>query len=211
MAKGANEFLEDPWGYAKKRGKDPYQLAEDLLLEKLKFEQMSPTEKALAESERKRVEYENKLKTFEQQKEETELAHATNRYVQEIDNEISEALKSRNEKPTPFLIKEIASHMLAHLESGGERLTAREALELYDSHSSGLLTERLAKMSPDDLKKILPKKLLDDLRKADVERVLSQDPMRSRKTTDDEALPIPRKSKNQSTDDFFSKLDSKWS
>ena len=210
MIKEAEDFLNDPWGYAHKKGKDPYKIAEDLLLEKLKFEQMSPTEKALAESERKRVEYENKLKTFEDEKKTHELKQAEQRYVQEIDAEISSVLRDRNEKPTPFLIKEIASHMLAHLESGGGMLSAKEALQMYDQHSEGLLAERLQKMSPESLSKILPKKILDGLRKADVDRVLAQDPYSSRNKTETEAI-TPKPKRLQSTDDFFSKLEKKWS
>lgn len=189
-------FEKDPWGYLKGKGRDPYELAESLLLEKIKYEQMSDEQReALAakmEAEELRAwkeEHEGKEKA----KRDAELSEKA---VQSIDQDIGETLKSLGRKPTPRLVARIAETMLAHMTKSEGEVSAKNVIGSVQKEYQADIHEYLSNMTPDQLREVLPRDLLDGLRKADVEKAMSQDPTRSRRrvvSTDGTVKEAPRK------------------
>ncbi len=189
-------FEKDPWGYLKGKGRDPYELAESLLLEKIKYEQMSDEQReALAakmEAEELRA-WKDEHEGKEKAKQDAELSEQA---VLSIDRDIGETLKSLGRKPTPRLVARIAETMLAHMTKSEGEVSAKNVIGSVQKEYQADIHEYLSNMTPDQLREVLPKGLLDGLRKADVEKALSQDPTRSRRrvvSTDGTVKEAPRK------------------
>jgi hypothetical protein len=73
------------------------------------------------------------------------------------------------------------------------------------------IVDFLGSMPASEVRKVLPREILDGLRKADVDDVLSQDPVGSRKPrTNDAPAPKREKAKRMTSDNFFKNLDKKW-
>ena len=205
-------FLKDPWEFAKKNGLDPHELAEQLLLQKLEYEQMSPDAKARIAAEQRARALEEDLENRTKSEREAAKNAAVSQAVKEIDDEIGEALKASGRKPTPRLIARLAESMLSHLErQDGQRPRAQDVLKNVDQEYIGDISEYLQNMPAERLIEVLPQSVRDALRKADVQRVMSQDPTKGTRRTVSDA---PRKADNlkrMSTDDYFKqKLERKF-
>lgn len=203
------EYETDPWAYMAKHGKDPYQAAEQLLLRKLQWEQMSEEQRALEIEKQKRIELEKRIEDMTAKERQDALAKAETQAIKEIDDEISEAVTELGVKPTPALIAQIAATLLSYHEAG-KQVTAKEVVKRVRDQISTSAREMISSMSVEDLRAFLPKGHLDGLRKAAVDSALAQDPMRSRKPkqADDTS---PRAPKGPiSTDSYFAKLDQKF-
>lgn len=203
-------FVKDPWKFAKKHGLDPHEVAEKLLYDKIQYENLSDSEKAKLQAETERDELKRKLeeleKTDRERHEEAERAQA----MQQIDEDITAALAKLGRKPTPRFIARMAETMLAHLEGDGDAPEMSDVLTSVDREYWSDMSEILESTPVDELRKRLPKKVLDALRKANVDEVLSQDPMRSRKIQDTEPSPARPKHKRMSTDDYFKNIEKKF-
>ncbi len=192
----------------KKMGHNKFrQFAENYLIDYLEYEQLPPEKKEALEYRRQAEEYKSKLESREAQEKEQKLAHARAQAVQEIDSEIAEVLKASGKKPTPYFVARIAENMLASLQSKSvePKQAAKTAYSKALSSIQADVSEYLSNMSADEARKVLPKNLLDAIRKLDVEAVRSQDPMRSRSTskTEDTKSRQDGKKVRMSTDDFF--------
>lgn len=219
--KQATSFIEelqkDPWAGFKKLGKNPEQEAENLLIKKIEYERMSPAEKRAMEAEKRaeELEYKEKLREAETAAEKKRVADQqqemlTLQAVQEIDHEISEALKATGVKPTPKIIQNMAEVMIAHLEArDGKKIEASKAYEKTTSEIFEFLGELLPQMKAEDIIAKLPKSALDAIRKGLLDKVTSQSPVRK---TSSHGSPSSSSKKiaKTSTDDFFNKLESKF-
>lgn len=212
-AKEAEEFEKDPWGHYKKKGKDPYQIAEDLLLQKIKWEQMSQEQKELAEERAKRLELEKRLEDMTAAERAQLQQQADAKAAQEIDDEISAAIQEQGLKPTPAVIAQIAANMLVHLE-GNKKVPAKDVVRRTHESIQSAAKELITGMSVEELQAFLPKEALDGLRKAGVAKALAQDPMRSRKeqsaTSTTERSGVQTIRRNVSTDEAFAALDKRF-
>lgn len=202
------EFQQNPWEYAMARGMDPYAMAEQLLLQKLEWEGMSKEQKALAEEKIRSARLEEELNKRTASEKQDRVRLAETQAGQEIDQEIGAALKSLGKRPTPRLIAETALAMLAHHEAGG-KLAASDAVAMSNRNIDAAVMERLESLTVEEARKVLPASLLDGLRKADVERVMAQDPLRSRRAaTSPESKP--RQAKITSSDEYFERLEKRF-
>jgi hypothetical protein len=217
----ATSFIEDlqkdPWAAFKKLGKNPEQEAENLLIKKLQYENMSPAEKRALEAEKRAEDAEYKIKMQEAQSkaEQERIAkeyqeQLTLQAVQEIDQEISDALKATGVKPTPKIIQNMAEVMIAHLEArDGKKIDAGKAYEKTTSEIFEFLGELLPQMKTEDILAKLPKSALDAIRKGLLDQVTSQSPVRKTSSRGMQVAAAKRVTKT-STDDFFNKLESKF-
>lgn len=210
--KEAESFLSDPWGYLKQKGKDPYEVAESLLLEKIKWESLSEEQQEALRAKMEAEELRRWKEDREKADSEAERSKISQQAALEIDRDIATALKSTGRKPTPRLIARIAENMIAHLSKDGARVSAKDVLGKVQSEYREDLREYLAHMTPDQLREVLPKDLLDGLRKADVEKVLASDPARSKRrivSTEPQQGIKPKKA--MSWDEVFAEKDKRWS
>ena len=226
-------FKKNPIAALKEAGANPTQIrqfAEDYLLDHLEYEQLDPAERRAREAEDRAKKAEDETGKFKKSQEAQLRAQRETKAVQEIDDEIGEALKALGRKPTPRLIARVAEQLIADFEAklaplsaeyGDDvpddvmermgRMPAGDAVKRVQQEYVQDIVEFLGSMSAAEARKILPKNFLDGLRQADVDDVLSQDPVGSRKPRNTEAAPARReKSKRMSSDSFFKNLDKKW-
>lgn len=205
---GDVSFLIDKLGHNKFR-----EFAENYLIDYLEYQQLPPEKREALEYRRQAEEYKSKLDSREAQEKEQQMATVRSQAIQEIDAEIAEVLKTSGKKPTPYFVARIAENMLASLQTKSvePKMAAKSAYDKALSSIQADVSEYLSTMSADEARKVLPKNLLDALRKLDVEAVRSQDPMRSRATTSKTENTQTRHKDGQkvrmSTDDFFKRIE----
>lgn len=210
--KEAESFLQDPWGYLRQKGKDPYEVAESLLLEKIKWESLSDEQKEALRATMERDELKRWKEEHEKAELEKEAETVRAQAIEEIDSDIADALKSVGKKPTPRLIARIAENMIAHLEKDGSRVSAKDILTRVQKEYVSDISEYLSQMTPEQLREHLPKHLLDGLRKADVDKVRAGDPARStRRIVSTDPSPGIKPKKAMSWDEAFREKEKRWS
>ena len=206
--KEVESFQKDPWGYLKKSGNDPYELAESLLLERIKYEQMSDEQREALAAKMEAAELRKYKEEHEGKEKAKRDAELSEKAVQSIDQDIGETLKSLGRKPTPRLVARIAETMLAHMSKSEGEVSAKNVIGSVQKEFQSDIHEYLSEMTPEQLREVLPKNLLDGLRRSDVEKAMSQDPTRSRRrvvSTDGTVKEAPKK--RLSWDDAFKDKD----
>jgi len=185
-------------------------MAEDLLLEKLEYNSLSDVEKEALELKRENASLKEFREAQEAEKKER-LAQQELEFAQrEINEEISEVLKGLGSKPTPRLVKRLAEEMLAHLDTRGGRMKAADAMQRTISSIESDVVEYLSNLPADRLMQVLPKEILNTLRKANIEQVSTMTGNRIAHKSPSQA-PTRSTKKVTTTDDFFSQLEKKWS
>lgn len=186
------------------------QWMENYLIKYLEHQQLPEGDRRALKLEKDLKQREEELKRLKDSASEGQRQQAEAQAFKEIDEEISEAVKTIGRKPTPRLIARIAEDMLANLDATGSKLSAKDAVSrsLRDVHND--IAEYLPTLPIEELRKLLPKQVLDGLRKADVDDVMSQDPMRgSRQMKSESVTKIRKDEKRGSTEDIFNRLERK--
>lgn len=196
--------------------------AEDLLLEKINYEQMSPEQRRAFELEQENKTLKSREEEAKRARLEQERAAIRAQAVQSIDTEISAALKELGKKPTPRLIARIAEQMLVSLEAGEEgldemgnpiprkRMPARDAMTRTLSEFQAELREYIDGLSVEEARKVLPKTLLDGLRKADIDKVITPFHSRSVKPSEEKPKSTNKKHNKMRSEDWFAAMESKF-
>jgi hypothetical protein len=186
------------------------ELAENYLLEHIEYERLPDTDKARIAAEKRAKELEEELETRDKSAKEEQRTQAKQIALQEIDTEISEALKlypkALPNEAKNLVAARIVERMLANMSSNGSRLPAAKAAELEFQGLERELKGYLASKSVEELRGILPKNLLDGLRKADVELARGQFP-RSGKPQESVSLQKSKKPMRTKTDSWFEEME----
>ena len=190
--------------------------AESELLEHIEWEQKPEAERRAILAEQKARELEEKVHKFTQTKEREEASKLEEEAYQSVETEIVQAVKDLgyDYKVQPRFIRRIAEQMYAALEASEDDPQASAPLDAKTARDrawKGLQVdaqEILASLPVSEALKLLPPKLRDAIRKADVEEAMNQMPNRMRQGHSPEGTPKqPSKLKRMSTDDYFSKLE----
>lgn len=208
---------KNPWELFKALEMDPHEAAEQLLIEKLKFESMSPEQRRMLELQQRAERAEMTLKEREELEEKERERLAEEQFhgiklntVQQLDQQIVEAIQEAGLKhKSPGLVKRVAQKMLAyHSANDGKLLDARTAVKMALADRQPELQEYLEGMTPEQFSE-LPTTFVNALRKYLVDGVqipLSQKSQQSRDTTD----ARPGKRVKTSTDNFFDQMDKRF-
>lgn len=182
---------ENPLEFFKVTGINAKEFAEKILLEELEDSLLSETERELKKYKKAEKEHnERKAKEDERAKlkQQQELEA---QYASEVENEILEVLKEQGIKATPRNIAKVADIMLASLESGGNRLHAKDAFSKANESLRAEALEHLTSFSPETIEKDYP-----EFYKA----VLSHSASKVAKSTQilpDDGAPASKKSQKQ--------------
>jgi len=194
----------------KRLGPDKFRkMAEQYLLKYIEHQQLSP-------EQRRVLELEGQLKAREEQDAEAKTAKDqelqqiySQKAAEDIDRELEETLKALGKKPTPRLVARIAEYMLSTLETKGERMPAKRALERTMADMKSDYAEYFADLPVEELRTMLSKNQLAALRKADIEAVTSQAPSNARRKSTSE--PVSKlASRRMSSDEAFKQLERKF-
>lgn len=210
------QFKQDPWKLFDALQIDADTEAEKRLLKKLEREMMTPEQKALYEKEQHLSAREREIKEFEELKKQHEEALAkqeqealTYKAVQEIDNDIGAVLEATGKKPTRRVVSRIAEIMLSHLDSDedGEHLGAEKALGIFEEEMKGEIEAYLSSIPPEQLPQVLPKFVLDALRKLELDKVRGTNPLKHSGHAERSSTAPATNKKAMSTDSFFENLE----
>ena len=177
-------------------------MAEEYLLEHIEYERLPDDQKARIAAERRAKELEDKLSDKDKEAQEAQRAQATQVALQEIDTEIGEALKSYQGKVKPRIVARIVERMLANFSSKTAKLPAAEAAKIEFAELKEEAKDYLSQLSLDELRSILPKNIVDGLRKADLDLARGQFAPKRASTHQDDA-PSSKKQKRIKTEDWF--------
>lgn len=205
MKQGDLDFLEEIAGDEKLT-----KWAEKKLLKIIERNEMTPEQRELLEERAKREKLENEIKTREEREIEARREAMQQQAAVELDQKITEAFKAASLPMTPSRLERVAQYLDASLNTSGDLLDPSKALQRVVSEIRADATELVSSMSRDDLLKFLPKKVLDELRRADVEAVRAQDPMRRTIPNGQPRRISTAKQQRMSTDQFFDQLDKKF-
>lgn len=156
--------------------------SEKELLAYIEEQEMDPNERRARDLERERDEYKKRLEQEEKTRKEIEIEKLNAKAAEEIESEIVEALQEVNLplKGNYRLVRRMAEQMFAALESGNEKITAKQARDAVLDHMKIDFEEYMLrgfKKDPDKFLESLPKELLDGIRKHGLKNVASQIPM----------------------------------
>ena len=182
------------------------EFAENYLIDYLEYQQLSPEKKEALEYRRLYEQQKAELDAKQKEAKDQEMSQVRAQAMDEIDREITEVLKASGKQPKPYFVARIAENMLASLQtrSVDPKMAAKSAFERALSSVQDDVSEYLSGMSVDEARQVLPKALLDALRKSEVEAVRSQDPMRSRSNPKTETKSRQDGKKvRMTTDEFF--------
>lgn len=194
--------------------------AEKELIEYLEYEQMSPEQKEALSAKQERDQLKKEKEDRDKTDRETQIQSIHQQTSVEIENEIIEAVKSLGHdiKVTPRLIRRIAEQMqhslVASDDPQAQHMPAKLAAERAWNGLKKDHEEYLSLVKPEDYISMLPPKLRDAIRKADVESVVSQMPTSVRNMdkpsyTSTAQTSSQPKLKRMSTDDWFSRMETK--
>lgn len=184
--------------------------AEKRLLKKIELEEMDPVQRELMTERERREALEREREQERRQVEMTKREQERVKFASEIDEKISSAFKASNLKLTPTRLERVAQLLDASLaKEEGTLLDPALAIKRVMADIKSDAVEYISSLSAAELRQVLPKNVLDALRKADVEDARAQDPMR--RPTQNAQEPSRRVSNGKrmrmSTDDFFNKLE----
>jgi hypothetical protein len=202
----------DPSHFFKAKNLNPEEWAEQLLLEKMKREAMTPAEKKAFEKEQADKADRSKKDQELEELRANQKQLITQQVVAKLDGEIVDAFKAIDMKPNPLIVKRMAEIMDMHMDAhDGEMMPAKQALEQALGYRKTDSEEYLQSLTAEQLRTLLPKKLLDELRRQDVELVRSQSPMRSKESKGTSQPSTPKAQKRLSTEEFFKAMEAKLS
>lgn len=184
----------NPKEFYKQTGKDPYEFAERMMLEKFENDSLSPEQKRLRELEAKNNEYEskemaskqqiiNELKKYgdvpeglEKRPREEILRYLERQQAvhenakQGLDQEIGDAFKESGLPPDRFIISKVAFEMSSALKRG-KNLTAKEALAKVNQEYFGGVKDLFGKMDVKRIHEVVGDEFFERLRKYDLDQV----------------------------------------
>lgn len=183
--------------------------AEKKLLKIIERNEMSQEQRELQDERARRTQLERERDERAEKDKWSQGAQLREQAHQEIDSKIDSAFKAASLPMTPGRLERVAQLMDASLSTEGTLLDPAKALVLVQKQMRSDTKEILESMTAEEVREFLPKKILDAIRRGDIEDVRSQDPLR--RSTRNAADPTKRsndtKQKRMSTDDFFNKLE----
>lgn len=194
----------------KKMGPDKARhVMESYLIEQMEYDELPPTEKELRAERKRREELEATLadrdKDATSQREQEMSAKA----YQDLDVEVSEALKTVGKRASPRMALRIIEEIEARgLNDRGERISAGEALGYADASMRQDVLAFVEDLSAEEAMKVLPKAFIDRLMKHRVGEVVD---MRGQRREAPQAQGKESQPKKRSIDDAYAELDQKFS
>ena len=184
-------------------------LFENFLIEQMEYDQLPQSEKRARalEAENKELKSAQEKEREDAQKQQHDAI--VHRAYEDLDTEISEALKASGiTKPTPRLALRIIDEIEARLNSKGRKIPAGEAKDAAIKSIHQDIAEYLPLIPIADLRKLLPKQVLDALRRDDVEQVLGEKQARRIRLTGEQA-PAAKQTKPVTVSNWFDKMEQK--
>jgi hypothetical protein len=190
------------------------QFSESQLLEHLEWQNLPEAEKRARIAEQRAQELEEERRAEREEIEMRQRSEIEQKAYQSVEQDIVDAIKSRgyDTKVTPRLVRRIAEYMFAKIEASEDPQAERPSAKAVSEHALKSMMddaqEVLSVLPREQILKLIPPKVRDLIRRADVDDAISQMPYSVRKS-DGENRP-KTKLKRMSTEDYFKKMDKKF-
>lgn len=196
-------------------------IAEEELMDYIQYEQMTEEQKDALAAKNERDALKAEKAEREQEESRRQRAYIEEQTARELDLEIGQAIRElkaskgipEDRRTEAWFVDHVARLMIASLEASDDEaeiapMPAKLATERAWKGVEDTVVSYLETVPEDQLLKMLPRRVRDAIRKADVGEAVTSLHHRSRATSD-ESRPS-KKRERPSTDDFFSRLDKKF-
>lgn len=187
-------------------GLDVRKFAEDFLVEQLQEEMMDPKDRELMQARKQLEEYENEKKRKEQEAQEAEALELRNKYTEEYQTSIVDALSSSGLPKTEHTVKRMAYYMHQGLKRG-YNLGAGDVVDLVKQDYINEQKSMYGQLDGDSLVELLGPEVADKIRKHDVSKVTKKRPPTVPQTQPTSKSPREKPSKKITKDDWKAKLE----
>jgi hypothetical protein len=196
----------DPWSFLKELGLDPDELAEMRIQSRIEEMKKSPEQIEKEKLSKELADARAKLAKIEKDKEEESFTKLQTSAAQELDNDITDALKNDKELPkTRKTIVRIADAMLWALENGYPDVRVQDVIPSVKAEIQAELNEFMADMPEDMMEKWIGKKNIEKMRKSRVAKA-KQPQILETKEVSKVAPKEAKEEKRLSTADYFRNL-----
>lgn len=169
LESGDVKWLADKLG-----GQKAKELFEDYLIQQMEFDALPDSEKRARQLESKLSAAERQLKDRDDADKEREKQSWMQKAHDDIDREVSEALKKLGRTPNPRLVIRIVDEMIARANDEAEGWNVDEAAQFAVKGIHQDITDYLGDMPASELVKILPQSVMKAIREHEVNQVLDQ-------------------------------------
>lgn len=193
------------------------QWAEQELLEHINWQKMPEVERRALLAERKAQELEDHITSLTQTQEREKATAIEEKAYQSIEADIVSAVEGLgyDVKVTPRFIRRIAEQLQASLEASDDpnaepmpaKLASERAFKGYKVDAQELLSI----LPESEAIELIPAKLREAIRRADVNDATSQMPMRIKKQANEAEARKAPKLKRMTTDNWFEKMEKRFS
>lgn len=162
---------ESPFDVIEKiHGDKARQMMEERLWAKIQREQMEPKDRENLEmrEQLQRLEEEKKQAAVKAQQE--EFNRMKTQYAQQIDKDISDAIKAAGKTVTPYFFKRVAHYMLSAMNQG-KQVDPKDVIPLVDQDLQADLRAMFEATNEDGILQLLGDPVLEKVRRADLKRV----------------------------------------
>lgn len=190
---------QDPLNLLKRLGPKGYELAEQMLLEKMQNDMLSPEEKHYREMQRKLEAYENQEKLLKEQQEKQQLEAMEKQQADHYQKVIIDALDASGLPKTAESAKRLAFLLHKNLQLGVELDAVDLAKEVKNEFQSGIAS-LLKNATPEQLVELLDKEAVKKLRAYDTNQFKARQKFTGTKTAaQGHALPPQSKGRGYQT------------
>jgi len=152
-------------------GLDIKKLATEILNEELEDMAKSPEQKRIEEMEQKLKDYEEEKKRLEEERRNAEMSKVQQEAMQQLDEDISQALSSSTLPKSPYVVKRIADTMIEAINLGYENVRIPDIMPYVEQQLLAEIQQMFEAKPSDVLEKMIGKKTLDGYRKEKIAKV----------------------------------------
>lgn len=205
LKKQADQIIQSlksaPAKVLEKLGVDVHKFAEDIILEEIELEKLTPEQKKIRELEIKLKEKEEAEKKEKEEREQAEYAKMKEQFETELEGQILDALQDGGLPKNAFTVKRMISYLNRAFDYGYENITPADIIEVVRSDYETELQQILGAYDGDTLLKKIPKEVLHKIREADVKQTkTAANPLKTQsiESPKEKEEPKPRKRKSMS-------------
>lgn len=180
-------------------GKDARAKVEEWLWNQIQLEKMDPKEREALDMREKLKTYEAQEKQRAEEEQRTKHEELKKHYAQEIDKEISEAIKASGKQVTPYYFKRVAHYMGVAL-SQGKHVAAKDVVPLVEQDLQRDLQSMFGTASEEQVLQLLGDQNLEKVRRADLARARGQFQKKDEPKPADDGAPSDKKDEKKKLD-----------
>lgn len=202
LEQGDIKWLVEKLGAAK--AKDVF---ENYLIDELEYDSLPPAEKKARELARENAQLKEERDKDKQSQSQREYSQVVEKAQKELENDVADALQGLGAKPTPRLVMRLLDQIEANLSTRGRGIPAAEAKKQAIAGIHEDIGEYLPLLSADDLRRIIPKSVIDTLMNQQVDRVMGEKQARRVREGGLKPSSNQKPQKPISQDDWFKRKD----